>query len=121
MLIAIANGCFFNMGARLARYTQNATYLDWTIRTWDWLIELKYIDDKWNVYDGADISNNCTQVSPLQFSYNAGILLQGAAYLWNYVSLVVIHQSPTIQQWATLNISCQLPSISPPFTRLRKN
>ncbi|KAI1160337.1 family 76 glycoside hydrolase [Nemania serpens] len=82
----IANGCFFNMGARLARYTQNATYLDWTIRTWDWLIELKYIDDKWNVYDGADISNNCTQVSPLQFSYNAGILLQGAAYLWNYTS-----------------------------------
>ncbi|KAI1122675.1 family 76 glycoside hydrolase [Nemania abortiva] len=82
----IANGCFFNMGARLARYTNNDTYLDWAVRTWDWLVDVKYIDDKWNVYDGADISNNCTVIVKQQFSYNAGILLQGAAYLWNYTS-----------------------------------
>ncbi|KAI1170993.1 glycoside hydrolase family 76 protein [Nemania sp. FL0916] len=82
----IANGCFLNMGARLARYTKNDTYLDWTIRTWDWLISVKYIDDQWNVYDGADISDNCTTITKQQFSYNAGILLQGAAYLWNYTS-----------------------------------
>ncbi|RYC64679.1 hypothetical protein CHU98_g1530 [Xylaria longipes] len=85
-ITAIANGCFFNMGARLARYTGNDTYMDWTTRTWDWLIDVKYIDDKWNVYDGADISNNCTKIVTQQFSYNAGVLLQGAAYLWNYTS-----------------------------------
>lgn len=80
----IANGCFFNMGARLARYTKNDTYLDWTVRTWDWLIGVHYIDDDWNVYDGADISDNCTKITKQQFSYNAGILLQGAAFLWDY-------------------------------------
>ncbi|KAI0189961.1 glycoside hydrolase family 76 protein [Xylaria flabelliformis] len=82
----IANGCFFNIGARLARYTGNNTYMDWSLKTWDWLIDIKYVDDKWNVYDGADISNNCTMIVAQQYSYNAGILLQGAAYLWNYTS-----------------------------------
>ncbi|KAI0407552.1 family 76 glycoside hydrolase [Xylaria palmicola] len=82
----IANGCFFNIGARLARYTNNDTYMDWNIRTWDWLVDVKYIDKKWNVYDGADVSNNCTDIVKQQFSYNAGVLLQGAAYIWNYTS-----------------------------------
>ncbi|TGJ84761.1 hypothetical protein E0Z10_g4020 [Xylaria hypoxylon] len=83
----IANGCFFNIGARLARYTKNDTYTDWSARTWDWLVDVKYIDKDWNVYDGADISNNCTIIVKQQFSYNAAILLQGAAYMYNYVWL----------------------------------
>ncbi|GAW13075.1 hypothetical protein ANO14919_024530 [Xylariales sp. No.14919] len=82
----IANGCFFNIGARLARYTQNDTYTDWCVRTWDWLIAVKYIDKDWNVYDGADVSNNCTEIVKQQFSYNAGVLLQGAAVLYDYTS-----------------------------------
>ncbi|KAI0802688.1 putative glycosyl hydrolase [Xylaria sp. FL0064] len=82
----IANGCFMNIGSRLARYTKNDTYLDWSSRTWDWLIDVKYVDSEWNVYDGADISNNCTQIVKQQFSYNAAVLLQASAYLYNYTS-----------------------------------
>ncbi|KAI0973912.1 putative glycosyl hydrolase [Xylaria arbuscula] len=82
----IANGCFFNIGSRLARYTRNDTYTDWSNRTWDWLVDVGYIDDDWNVFDGADISNNCTQINKQQFSYNAGVLLQGAAVLYNYTN-----------------------------------
>ncbi|KAI3322382.1 glycoside hydrolase family 76 protein [Xylariaceae sp. AK1471] len=82
----IANGCFFNMGARLARYTKNATYLDWTQRTWDWLIDVKYVSDDYHVYDGGYITDNCTTINKQQFSYNAGVLLQGAAFMWNYTS-----------------------------------
>ncbi|KAG0647415.1 6-D-mannanase DCW1 [Hyphodiscus hymeniophilus] len=33
---SIANGCFFNIGARLARYTGNQTYVDWANKIWDW-------------------------------------------------------------------------------------
>ncbi|KAI1814415.1 glycoside hydrolase family 76 protein [Poronia punctata] len=82
----IANGCFFNMGARLGRYTDNTTYLDWSERTWDWLVELKYISPEYHVYDGAYITDNCTTITKAQFSYNAGILLQGAAFMYNYTS-----------------------------------
>lgn len=109
----IANGCFFNMGARLARYTKNDTYLDWSVRTWDWLIAVKYVDDEWNVYDGADISNNCTIIVKQQFSYNAAILLQGAAYLYNYVSFDLLHEPP----WLDMASPCAL-SISVPVSPL---
>ncbi|KAI1819014.1 glycoside hydrolase family 76 protein [Xylaria intraflava] len=82
----IANGCFFNVGARLARYTKNDTYLDWSNRTWDWLVSVGYIDDKYNVYDGANIESNCTNINKQIFSYNPAVLLQGAAYLYNYTN-----------------------------------
>ncbi|CAI4215376.1 unnamed protein product [Parascedosporium putredinis] len=80
----IANGCFFNIGARLARFTDNSTYAKHAEDTWDWLVGVGYIDDKWNVYDGAHIETNCTDINKAQFSYNAAVLLQGAAFLYNY-------------------------------------
>lgn len=79
----IANGCFFNIGARLARYTGNTTYAKYAEDTWDWLVGIGYIDKDWNVYDGAHIETNCTDINRAQFSYNAAILLQGAAFLYN--------------------------------------
>ncbi|KAI1389302.1 glycoside hydrolase family 76 protein [Hypoxylon trugodes] len=80
----IANGCFFNMGARLARYTHNDTYAQWAIKTWDWIMDMHYIDDKWNVYDGGHIPANCTDINKQQYSYNAAVLLLGAAYMYDY-------------------------------------
>ncbi|EFY93809.1 Glycosyl hydrolase family 76 [Metarhizium acridum CQMa 102] len=45
-----ANGCFFNTGIRLARYTNNDTYAKYTEETWDWIWEVKYIDhESWLV------------------------------------------------------------------------
>jgi mannan endo-1,6-alpha-mannosidase len=81
----IATGIMFNLGARLARYTQNESYAIWAERTWDWLVRLHYIDDQYNVYDGAHIEDNCTGIDKAQFSYNAAVLAEGLAYMYAYV------------------------------------
>lgn len=81
----IANGIFFNLGARLARYTNNRTYSDHAEATWDWMSDVGFIDDEINVYDGAHVHYNCTDVFKAQFSYNAGVLIQGAAFMYNIV------------------------------------
>lgn len=79
-----------NMGARLARYTGNATYAKYASETWDWIWEKQYIDHKsWLVYDGAKIQDNCTDINKLTFSYNNAVLLQGAAFMYNFVSAAV--------------------------------
>lgn len=83
----IANGILFNMGARLARYTGNSSYADWSIKTWNWLEGVGFIDAKYNIYDGADIGTNCTNIQKPQFTYNAAVMMQGAAFMYNFVSL----------------------------------
>ena len=55
--------------------------------TWDVLTELEFIDDDFNVYDGAHVSDDCEDVNNLQFSFNAALALEGSAYLYNYVCL----------------------------------
>ncbi|TPX14542.1 uncharacterized protein E0L32_005234 [Thyridium curvatum] len=79
----IANGCYFNIAARLARYFGNMTYAENAERTWNLITRLKYVDDQYNVYDGAHEGDQCTKINKFQFSYNAVILLQGSAYMWN--------------------------------------
>lgn len=79
----IANGCYFNIGARLARYTGNDTYAELATKTFELLEKLDYVDADWNVYDGAHLPN-CSDVNKQQFSYNAAMLLEGAAFLYNY-------------------------------------
>lgn len=81
----IANGIFFNMGARLARYTDNATYAEHASKTWDWIWGVNYINhDDWRVYDGGTVEHNCTDLHKMTFSYNFAVLLQGAAFMYNY-------------------------------------
>ncbi|KHN94830.1 Mannan endo-1,6-alpha-mannosidase [Metarhizium album ARSEF 1941] len=83
----IANGIFFNMGARLARYTGNNTYADRASATWDWLWNVRFIDnDNWAVYDGASVNENCTKIQKIQYSYNAAVMIQGAAFMYNRTS-----------------------------------
>ncbi|KAK4180550.1 glycoside hydrolase [Triangularia setosa] len=83
---SIANGCFFNLGARLARYTGNTTYADWAAKTWDWMRGVGFMDDKYNIYDGGHVEHNCTDINRAQFSYNNGVFLLGAAYMYNYTN-----------------------------------
>jgi mannan endo-1,6-alpha-mannosidase len=82
---SIANGCFFNLGARLARYTGNDTYAQWAERIWDWEEITGLIDTSYNVFDGASVTDNCTKTTRLQWTYNSGIFLHGAANMFNYV------------------------------------
>lgn len=80
---SISNGCFFNIAARLARYTGNQTYADWAGKVWDWMTEVQFIDADFNVYDGAGVEDGCVTISRPQWTYNAGIFLHGAAVMYN--------------------------------------
>jgi mannan endo-1,6-alpha-mannosidase len=82
----ISNGCFFNLGARLALYTRNETYAEWATTTWNWMRDIGLIDAEYAAYDGSDELLNCAAVNGVQWSYNIGILLNGAAAMYNYVS-----------------------------------
>ncbi|KAJ6437734.1 glycosylhydrolase family 76-2 protein [Purpureocillium lavendulum] len=81
---SIANGCFFNLGARLYRYTRNQTYLDWAVKTWDWMERVGFIENStFAIYDGGNSDHNCTDINKAEFSYNNAIFAQGAAFIYN--------------------------------------
>ena len=82
---SIANGCFFNIGARLARYTGNQTYADWAAKVWDWEVSVGLLGSGYQVYDGTSDTTNCSSIDRIQWTYNAGIYLFGAAMMYNYV------------------------------------
>lgn len=37
------------------------------------------------MYDGAHVENNCTDISKIQWSMNAAVLIEGAAFMYNFV------------------------------------
>jgi mannan endo-1,6-alpha-mannosidase len=83
---SISNGCFFNLAARLAKYTGNDTYAQWAEKTWDWMAAVNLIDQNYYVYDGSDDTINCTKIDRIQWTYNAGTFLLGAANMYNYTN-----------------------------------
>lgn len=103
----ISNGCFFNLGARLALYTGNQSYADWAEKSWKWMLHRGLLSKSYNVYDGTDDTDNCGSINGNEWSYNAGILLNGAAAMYSYVCPP--HFSP---------LPASSSSISPPFTQL---
>ncbi|KAJ9142547.1 Mannan endo-1,6-alpha-mannosidase [Coniochaeta hoffmannii] len=82
---SISNGCFFDVAARLARYTGNATYASWAEKIFDWEVSVGLITPEGAVYDGASVAgtDNCTKHDQIQWSYNAGIYMHGAAVMYN--------------------------------------
>jgi mannan endo-1,6-alpha-mannosidase len=92
----LANAIFLNLGARLSRYTGNQTYGEWADKTWDWLTTVGLIDKSFNVFDGGHIAYNCTDTTKLQFTANAGVLIEGAAYMYNHVRLLPYHHHSLI-------------------------
>jgi mannan endo-1,6-alpha-mannosidase len=83
---SISNGCFFNLAARLAKYTGNDTYAQWADKTWDWMAGVGLLDNNYYIYDGSDLTINCSNVNHLQWTYNAGAFLLGAANMYNYTN-----------------------------------
>ncbi|KAF3926214.1 hypothetical protein ABW21_db0209241 [Orbilia brochopaga] len=81
----ISNGLFFQMNARLAKYTKNATYADWAETTYKWLRQTKIIRDDFYINDGASIPD-CTKFTELRWSYNYGTLLAGCAAMYNFTN-----------------------------------
>jgi mannan endo-1,6-alpha-mannosidase len=103
---SIANGCFFNIAARLALYTGNQTYADWANKIWDWEMAIGLIGPSYSVYDGSGDTTNCTEVDKIQFTYNQGVFLFGAAVMYKVVclpqscsstSLTIIRATPLLR------------------------
>lgn len=86
---SISNGGFFQLAARLARYTGNDTYAQWADKTWDWMHTTPLFTENYDIYDGVKIQN-CSFPFPIQWSYNVGTFLMGAANMYNYVSRVAV-------------------------------
>lgn len=83
----VSNGCLFHLSARLSHFNNDDKYIEWAEKTWDWLESHNYVltnISAWKVFDGASISNGCTELSPEQWTYNAGLLLSGSAYMYDY-------------------------------------
>jgi mannan endo-1,6-alpha-mannosidase len=79
----ISNGCFFNIAARLYKYIGNDTYADWAEKVWDWERAIGLMSPDYHFYDGTDDTQNCTSINHIQWTYNAGIHMAGAAAMWN--------------------------------------
>ncbi|KAL1882092.1 hypothetical protein VTK73DRAFT_2501 [Phialemonium thermophilum] len=83
---SISQACFFNVASRLALYTGNQSYAEWADRTWDWMEQTGLLDSaKYYIYDGMHIEN-CSSITPYQWTYNAGAFLLGAAAMYNHSS-----------------------------------
>ena len=102
---SVSNGALFNLAARLSRFTNNATYVHWADRIWDWMEDtgqtcsqgdgecrlLTYGNStseepsewKIRVLDGASMDQNCSEVTVYEWTYNQGMMISGAAYLYN--------------------------------------
>ncbi|KAK4552625.1 hypothetical protein LTR86_010269 [Recurvomyces mirabilis] len=79
---AISNGLFFQLAARLGRYTGDSSYLDQAKRSWDWVASIGMIDSaSYNVYDGSDDTLQCKSLDHDQWSYNSAAFLYGAAMM----------------------------------------
>lgn len=80
----ISNGVFFNIAARLAKYTGNQTYADWADKVWDWTNDVGFIQG-YHFFDGAHTTLNCNDTNRVQWTYNAGVYMLGAANMYNFV------------------------------------
>jgi mannan endo-1,6-alpha-mannosidase len=82
----IANGGFFNVAARLARYTGNETFAEWADKVWDWSEALGLISEDYLIHDGTDSAQNCSEINSEQHAYLPAVYLHGAANMYNIVS-----------------------------------
>ncbi|KAJ5167527.1 Mannan endo-1-6-alpha-mannosidase DCW1 [Penicillium canariense] len=89
----ISNGCFFDIAARLARYTGNATYAEWANKSWNWAKRVGLITSDYQVYDGTTDISNCTSYDHTRWSYTAGVYLHGASVMYNYTSSLSTNSS----------------------------
>ncbi|KAI9898446.1 hypothetical protein N3K66_006806 [Trichothecium roseum] len=81
---SISNGLMFDLGARLARYTGNKTYIEWVEKIWDWEEKVGLVTDKFEVKDGVTIrGDNCKDMDKTEWTYNLGLFLHGSAVMYD--------------------------------------
>lgn len=82
----VSNGAFFQLSARLARFTGNQTYVDWATKAYDWIVAIDLVDPSYNTFDGTDDTSNCSEPNRIIWTYNTGILMYGSAVMYNYTN-----------------------------------
>lgn len=85
----VSNGAFFQLAARLARFTDNDTYAEWANVAYDWSQRIGFIQEDYTVFDGSSIKDNCSSIEITQWTYNIGLYMAGAAYMYNYTNSTV--------------------------------
>lgn len=91
----VSNGCLFHLAARLARFTNNDTYIDWADRVWEWAYSVGFLHPinptasdplkvQMQVFDGAHTTKNCSDITTAEWTYDQGLMISGTAYLYNY-------------------------------------
>lgn len=78
---------FALLGARLWRFTGNATYLEWAERAVEWSVNAGLVtsgrEETPAIYDGTDVTTNCSTVNRIQWTINAGQFLSAFVYACN--------------------------------------
>ncbi|MCJ1448028.1 MAG: hydrolase 76 protein [Stictis urceolatum] len=100
----MTNGGFFQLAARLARYTGNMTYAHYAERTWDWISQTPIFDNstagRIHIWDGI-WTDRCTTPSKVDWSYNSATLIVGSAFLWSHYNLTGNTSQETLDTWDT--------------------
>ncbi|KAJ4364174.1 hydrolase 76 protein [Neocucurbitaria cava] len=78
---SITNGLFFQLAARLARFTGDANARAWAESTYDWVTSVGLIGPNFEVYDGTNDDTGCTSKNIDQWSYNNAVFLYGSAIM----------------------------------------
>jgi len=82
---AASSGTFFQLAARLARYTGNQTYADWATQSYEWSVSVGLISSDYKVYDGTLVEGNCSTIDKLEWTYTAANYVYGSAVMYNFV------------------------------------
>ncbi|CAG8088732.1 unnamed protein product [Penicillium salamii] len=90
---AVSNGGFFMLAARLAWFKQadGAEFAEWAENVWDWSTNVNLVNNKtWGVADsvreGTGGPDGCTLPDHTRWTYNYGVYLSGAAYMYAYTN-----------------------------------
>lgn len=72
---AITNELFLSTAARLYRFTHEAVYRNWALKSWAWFRSIGMITPDNLINDGLD--NQCRNNGGPAYSYNQGVILDG--------------------------------------------
>lgn len=80
----ISNALFFQLAARVARYTNDSDARSWAEAMYAWIVAKGLVDEKgWRVFDGTSDGDGCTSINHDMWSYNTGALIYGAAIMYD--------------------------------------
>ncbi|KAI1450629.1 glycoside hydrolase family 76 protein [Annulohypoxylon stygium] len=82
---SFSNILYLNLASQLAYLTGNKTYEDAASDTFKLLEDIGFVNDKYDVFDGAQVTN-CKSVNKAQWSANAAMLLEASAFMYNHTN-----------------------------------